>query len=37
MKEMHMGNDRYHLINIDEDDKEILPADAVKNVKAFQK
>ena len=24
MKEMHMGNDRYHLINIDEDDKEIL-------------
>lgn len=37
MKEMHMRNDRYHLINIDEDDKEILPADAVKNVKAFQK
>ena len=36
MKEMHMGNDRYHLINIDEDDKEILPADAVKNVKPFQ-
>ena len=36
MKEMHMGNDRYHLINIDEDDKEILPADAVKNVKSFQ-
>ena len=28
MKEMHMG--------IDEDDKEILPADAVKNVKPFQ-
>ena len=37
MKEMHMGNDRYHLINIDEDDKEILPADAVKNVKPFEK
>lgn len=37
MKEMHMGNDRYHLINIDEDDKEILPADAVKNVKPFQR
>ena len=36
MKEMHMGNDRYHLINIDEDDKEILPEDAVKNVKPFQ-
>ena len=36
MKEMHMGNDKYHLINIDEDDKEILPADAVKNVKPFQ-
>ena len=36
MKEMHMGNDRYHLINIDEDDKEILSADAVKNVKPFQ-
>lgn len=37
MKEMHMGNDRYHLINIDEDDKEIIPADAVKNVKPFEK
>lgn len=36
MKEMQMGNDRYHLINIDEDDKEILSADAVKNVKPFQ-
>lgn len=36
MKEMHMGNDKYHLINIDENDKEILPADAVKNVKPFQ-
>ena len=32
MKEMHMGNDRYHLINIDEDDKEILPADASQSV-----
>ena len=37
MKEKNMGNERYHLITIDEDDKEILPADAVKNVKAFQK
>lgn len=36
MKKMYMGNDKYHLINIDEDDKEILPADAVKNVKPFQ-
>ena len=36
LRQMHMGNDRYHLINIDEDDKEILPADAVKNVKPFQ-
>ena len=37
MKELHMGNDRYHLIDIDQDDKEILPADAVANVKPFQK
>lgn len=35
MKELHMGNDRYHLIDIDNDDAEILPADAVKGVVPF--
>ena len=32
MKELHMGNDRYHLIDIDNGDQEISPADAVKNL-----
>ncbi len=36
MKELHMGNDRYHLIDIDQDDKEITPAEAVKDVVPFQ-
>lgn len=36
MKELHMGNDRYHLIDIDNGDQEISPADAVKNLVPFQ-
>lgn len=36
MKELHMGNDRYHLIDIDNGDQEISPADAVKNLAPFQ-
>ncbi|HJA70106.1 MAG TPA: DUF362 domain-containing protein [Candidatus Lachnoclostridium stercoravium] len=35
MKELHMGNDRYHLIDIDNQDQEILPVDAVKGVLPF--
>ena len=35
MKELHMGNDRYHLIDIDQDDKDITPAEAVKDVVPF--
>ena len=35
MKEMGMGNDRYVLIDIDHDEKEILPAAAVEGVKPF--
>ena len=31
-----MGNDRYHLIDIDNGDQEIPPADAVKNLVPFQ-
>ncbi len=33
MKEMGMGNDRYVLIDIDNDDKEITAAEAVKDIK----
>lgn len=33
MKELHMGNDRYVLIDIDNGDAVIMPEDAVKNVK----
>ena len=33
MKELGMGNDRYTLIDIDNDDKEITAAEAVKDVK----
>ena len=33
MKELGMGNDRYTLIDIDNDDAEITAAEAVKNVK----
>ena len=36
MKELGMGNDRYILIDIDNDDARILPADAVKDVVPFQ-
>ncbi len=32
MKELNMGNNRYKLIDIDNGDKQILPADAVKDV-----
>ena len=35
MKELGMGNDRYILIDIDDNDNRILPEDAVKNVKPF--
>ena len=37
MKELGMGNDRYILIDIDNDDARIQPADAVKDVKPFEK
>ncbi len=33
MKELGMGNDRYTLIDVDNDDKVITPAEAVKDVK----
>ena len=36
MKELGMGNDRYHLIDIDNGDVEISLADAVKDVVPFQ-
>ncbi|MBP5249250.1 MAG: DUF362 domain-containing protein, partial [Lachnospiraceae bacterium] len=32
MKELGMGNDRYHLIDIDNGDKEITAAEAVKDI-----
>ncbi len=35
MKELGMGNDRYILIDIDDNDNRILPEDAVKNAKPF--
>ena len=35
MKELGMGNDRYFLIDIDNDDIRIRPEDAVKDVKPF--
>lgn len=35
MKELGMGNDRYILIDIDNNDAHILPKDAVKNVIPF--
>ena len=35
MKELGMGNDRYHLISVDKDDQEITPKEAVANVKPF--
>ena len=36
MKELGMGNDRYRLIDIDNGDREISLADAVKDVVPFQ-
>ncbi len=35
MKELHMGNDRYHLIDTDNGDKEISAKDAVRDVVPF--
>lgn len=35
MKELGMGNDRYTLVDIDNDDKVIAPSDAVKNLVPF--
>ncbi|MCM1027802.1 MAG: DUF362 domain-containing protein [Roseburia sp.] len=35
MKELNMGNDRYTLIDLDNEDQVILPADAVKNLTPF--
>ena len=37
MKEMHMGNDRYRLVDIDNGDQVIQAQDAVKDVVPFQK
>ena len=36
MKELGMGNDRYSLIDIDNGDAKITPAEAVKGVKPFE-
>lgn len=36
MKELHMGNDRYHLIDIDNGDQEISLADAVRDLVPFR-
>lgn len=35
MKELNMGNDKYHLIDIDNHDKAITPQEAVKDVVPF--
>ncbi|MBQ5376347.1 MAG: (Fe-S)-binding protein, partial [Lachnospiraceae bacterium] len=35
MKELGMGNDRYRLIDLDNGDKEISQAEAVKDLKPF--
>ena len=35
MKELGMGNTKYVLIDLDNDDVRILPKDAVKGVKPF--
>jgi hypothetical protein len=37
MKELGMGNDKYKLIDIDNDDKEITQEEAVKHVVPFEK
>ncbi len=37
MKELGMGNDRYRLLDIDHEERQISPADAVKDLKPFGK
>jgi hypothetical protein len=37
MKEIGLGNDKYKIIDIDNDDKEISAIDAVKHVVPFKK
>lgn len=37
MKELHMGNDKYLLIDVDHDDQQIFLEDAVKDVVPFTK
>ena len=36
MKELGMGNDRYHLLDLDNGEVEISLADAVKDVVPFE-
>ena len=36
MKELDMGNDKYILIDTDNNDTRIYPSDAVKGVKPFE-
>ena len=36
MKELHMGNDRYRLIDIDNGDRSISVGDAVRDVVPFR-
>ena len=35
MKEQHMGNDRYQLLDVDYEEQKIQATDAVKRVKPF--
>lgn len=35
MKELHMGNDKYQLIDIDNKDQIITPSEAVEHVVPF--
>jgi uncharacterized Fe-S center protein len=37
MKELGMGNDRYVMIDVDNDEKRMYPKDAVKDLKPFEK
>lgn len=37
MKELHMGNDKYLLVDVDHDDQQISLEDAVKDVVPFTK
>lgn len=36
MKELGMGNDKYKLIDVDNEDKEISQTDAVIHIKPFK-